>query len=340
MTLLGLRGIFLETIYIENDIKHHPRVKKILHRFKHVKNLIYCDHYGEVFNTKAQNFRLQKKNPALILAKKMNRFALPTPEGFGIGGARNFYFSHMLNCLYDCRYCFLQGMYTSANYVVFVNYDDFKQEIQTIINETQQTTYFFSGYDADSLVFDDITDFVDEFVPFFSGMANTFLELRTKSVNIKKLLTLPSLENIVVAFSFTPHEISKDIEHGVPSVEKRIAAMQQLVAHGYLIGIRLDPLIYATNYKQFYKTLIEALFNKIDLQRIHSVTVGSLRFPKTMYQKLITLYPEDKLLAHPLEKRESHFSYHQELEQEMKSYVYGCLERYISLTKCFECSVL
>ncbi|SVD49612.1 uncharacterized protein METZ01_LOCUS402466, partial [marine metagenome] len=50
---------------------------------------------------------------------------MATPEGYGIGGKNNYYFSHMLNCIYDCRYCFLQGMYRSAHYVLFVNYDEF-----------------------------------------------------------------------------------------------------------------------------------------------------------------------------------------------------------------------
>jgi len=30
-----------------------------------------------------------------------------------------------LNCVYDCEYCYLQGMYPSANIVVFVNFEDF-----------------------------------------------------------------------------------------------------------------------------------------------------------------------------------------------------------------------
>ena len=36
----------------------------------------------------------------------------------------------MLNCVYDCSYCFLQGMFNSANYLVFVNYEDYFKEIE------------------------------------------------------------------------------------------------------------------------------------------------------------------------------------------------------------------
>ena len=36
----------------------------------------------------------------------------------------------MYNCIYDCKYCFLQGLYSSANYLVFVNYEDFLNQIK------------------------------------------------------------------------------------------------------------------------------------------------------------------------------------------------------------------
>jgi spore photoproduct lyase len=71
----------------------------------------------------------RKQAPALILAKKHGKKVLPAPEGYGFEQGSGFYFSHMLNCLYDCRYCFLQGMYRSAHYILFTNYEDFMHDI-------------------------------------------------------------------------------------------------------------------------------------------------------------------------------------------------------------------
>jgi len=105
----------IETVYIEQEIRSHPRVQQILDRVKPAQ-IIDIERYGEVFNPKSQNFRLQKQNPALILASKHSNFVLPAPPDYTIGSDTNYYFSHMLNCIYDCRYCFLQGMYSSANY--------------------------------------------------------------------------------------------------------------------------------------------------------------------------------------------------------------------------------
>ena len=114
----------IETIYIEKKIKNHPRTNFILSKFKKAR-CIEIDRYGEIFNKRNQNFRIQKFSPDLILAHKESGLVLPAPDGFGIGNSKNFYFSHMYNCIYDCRYCFLQGMYSSANYVIFINFEDF-----------------------------------------------------------------------------------------------------------------------------------------------------------------------------------------------------------------------
>ena len=133
----------INTIYIENGVKNHPRTQTILARFDQARQ-ISIDRYGEVFNRRAQNFRLQKLKPALILAQKHSGHILPAPNGFGIGGSKNFYFAHMANCLYDCRYCFLQGMYRSANYIIFVNFEDFDEQIDHLITQhPNEKVYFF-----------------------------------------------------------------------------------------------------------------------------------------------------------------------------------------------------
>ena len=52
------------TIYLEDSIRSHPRAIAILDRYPDIPRVI-CDRYTEVFNPKAQNFRLQKKTQAL-----------------------------------------------------------------------------------------------------------------------------------------------------------------------------------------------------------------------------------------------------------------------------------
>jgi len=329
----------MDTLYIEQAIMEHPRVQRILKQFPAAERII-CQHYGEVFNSNAQNFRVQKKNPALILAQKTGNKVLKTPEGFGIGGQQNYYFSHLLNCIYDCRYCFLQGMYNSANYVLFVNYEDFMAEIAEQARASAQPAYFFSGYDCDSLALEPVTHFLQEFLPFFDQHPNALLELRTKSANIRALLNYKAFDNCVVAFSFTPAVISQAVEHKVPALEKRIKALAKLADQGWKIGLRFDPLIYAHNFEEIYQELIKQIFSELESTAVHSVSIGPLRFPEKMFQKIVNLYPEEKLLAHPFEKRGNNRSYAATLEAEMKQCVTHCLKQYLDQAVIFECNNL
>ena len=82
---------------------------------------------------------------------------------------------------------FLQGAYNSANYLWFVNYEDFQTDISKISKQNDNIKYFFSGYDGDSLIFESFTNFAKEFISFFASIDNAFLELRTKSININLL---------------------------------------------------------------------------------------------------------------------------------------------------------
>ena len=329
----------VDTIYIEQSISGYPRTHEICSRFPKARKIL-CERYSEVFNPKAQNFRLQKKRPALILAEKFKNFLLATPPGYGIGARRNFYFSHMLNCLYDCRYCFLQGMYRSANYVVFVNYEDFDREIrQTVTKYPQQEIHFFSGYDCDSLALEPITGFARFIVPVFRSLSNAWLELRTKSTQIKMLLETDPIPNCIVAFSFTPKEIANALEHQVPSVDKRFEAMLKLQKSGWTLGLRFDPLIYQRGCFEQYSKLFETAFNTLDINQLHSVSLGSFRLPEKMFRKVRKLYPEEKLFAAPLESTQGMISYKASLETELTDYCTEQLLQYIPKDKFFPCSI-
>ena len=167
----------IKNIYYEQKVENHDRTQEFFGRFPQAAK-ISCNHFKEIFNPIGQNFRLQKKNPSLILASQDGKKVHPIPAKYGVGGIRNFYFSHLFNCLYDCRYCFLQGMFPSAHYVLFINYEEFWDDIRNKADEVSNSpSWFFSGYDCDSLALESTTGFVDFFLPKFSKLPHAFLEL-------------------------------------------------------------------------------------------------------------------------------------------------------------------
>ena len=329
----------IQTIYIERNIENHPRVQQILARYGEAEK-IHCDRYGEIFNPKSQNFRLQKQNPALILAHKHDGHVLPAPEGYGVGGERNFYFSHMLNCIYDCRYCFLQGMYQSAHYVVFVNFEDITASIVALSSQFQnQSPWFFSGYDCDSLAFEPVTGFMQHCLGVFETVPGAWLEIRTKSTQIRSLLNRPALGNVVVAFSFTPGDFSRRFENGVPDIHKRIRAMQLLQSKGWLIGLRFDPIMAYHDYQSSYRDMFELIFSKLDHALIHSVSMGEFRMPRGFFKKIKKLYPEEPLYHLHMADDNGMKSFNHSLEQTMFDFCRQQLLRWMPEHKLFNCSI-
>ena len=326
-------------IYVEEAVRDCERTREICRRFPAAR-VVDCDRYGEIFNRSGQNFRLQKRSPALILAAKQGRRVLPAPPGYGIGSSSNFYFSHMLNCVYDCRYCFLQGMYRSAHMVVFVNFDDFKADIEEVLQassscaEPHQGPHFFTGYDCDSLAMEGVTGFVEDFLPFFAAHPEALFELRTKSVRTAPLKS--ALDNVVVAYSLNPAELA-GYERGVPPVRSRIAAAQRLQEAGWPVGLRFDPLVWFAEFQGSYRRLFAETFASVRGDRVHSVSLGTLRLPRPFHRRMEALYPEEALLARGLEETGRETGYPGNLREEMLGFCLDELRGYVPEEAIFPC---
>lgn len=324
-------------IYIEESIVENPVVRDIVARFPNIPQ-VKIQRYGEVFNRKAQNFRLQKLKPALILANKHDKWVLPAPAGYGFGTGESYYFSHMLNCVYDCRYCFLQGMYRSAHYVLFVNYSDFMRDCETKLAGSGNK-YFYSGYDCDSLALEPLSGFATTFIEWFRDKPDCWFELRTKSTQIRGILQLEPAANCVLAYSFTPEDIAQELEHKVPSVQKRIDALKKLQDKGWTVALRFEPVIYQQGLKQKYQVLLKKLFDTIDPDRIHSVSVGMFRIPRDYFNNMRRLYPDDKLLALQYSEVNGLVSYEPHLEQQMVADLKEAISAYIRDDRFYHCTM-
>ncbi|MDT8406498.1 MAG: DNA photolyase [Methylococcales bacterium] len=325
----------IDTIYYEQAVHDHHRTQTVLRRFNNALN-IPIERYSAIFNRKAQNFRQQKSNPALVIAHKPGKLLHPAPTELALGGHHNYYFSHLYNCLYDCRYCFLQGRYRSAHYVWFVNYEDFLAEIQRLAAEhAPEPVYFFSGYDCDSLALEPVTGFAETFIPAVAKVPNAWLELRTKSTQISALLKQSAQPRILVACSLSPQAVIEHVEAKTPSLVRRVEALVKLQQAGWAIGLRFDPIIYHQAYQDQYRALFAYVFQRLEASQIHSVTLGTFRLPETYYKTLQHLYPDAKLLAGPLCQTQGQVTYQSAIIQQMADFCQTELARYLPASRVF-----
>ena len=228
-------------------------------------------------------------------------------------------------------------MYRSANYVVFVNYEDFFAQISETVSESTAVSWFFSGYDCDSIAMEPVTGFMHEALKQFEKLPRAQLEIRTKSTQIRSLLHRDAIANCIVAFSFSPEKVSRTLEHGVPTLEKRIRAMQKLQNNGWKIGLRLDPIVFSPSLQTDYEKLLQKIFSSIDAAQIHSVSYGMFRLPKPFFRKMIKLYPHEKLFSMPLTEQKSQVSFTREIEQKSHTIVHSELLKYVDESVIFPC---
>ena len=328
----------VDTIYVEKEVLSFPVTEKVIQHY-HRANVVSIEKYAEVFNVKSQNFRAQKKRPSLILAKKYGKKIISAPDEYEIGGDENYYFSHMLNCVYDCRYCFLQGMYRSANYLLFANYDDFAEELRAHVRESNaKNPWYFSGYDCDSLALEPITGFANYFLKVFSEqeMSKATLELRTKSTQIRSLLNQETLNNVVVAFSLNPDAVISSVEAGTPELGKRLHAIKSLQDAGWKVGIRFDPVIWHNQFETHYRQFFQTVFETIHSEELDSITLGAVRLPKDFHKKISNLYPEHWLFKAGLELNQKGLvTYNEKASNSLLSFCQTEIEKYVAIDKLY-----
>ena len=127
----------------------------------------------------------------------------------------------------------------------------------------------------------------------------------------------------MVAFSFTPQEISTQLEKGVPSVDSRTKAMIQLAALGWKVGLRIDPLIDCKNFAVLYENLFNQIFKQLPTDALHSVSLGAFRMPAGFFKKIEKQYPKEPLFAGNFKTLKGQCSYPTETEIKLKQF---CIE--------------
>lgn len=294
-------------IYIEKQAIDYPQTKKILEKFKN-SQVIYINNYKNIFDKNYTNLNSKK---ALIVAKLNSNSVSEAPAWYG--HTKNaLFFKTSLNCIYDCSYCYLKWAFKNENMVVFVNYEDIKREIDEKIkmSEFDWDVWFYSSDYSDILWMDWFSWFCEEFIAFFEylnlspsggkypqGDRGIFMEIRTKSWNIKPLLDLWFVpKNTEIAFSLNPQEMIDKYEKWTSSLEARIVAINKLLDLWFNVWLRFLPLLPVKNYEKIYWDFVNELNDKIDFCRINSTFASGLLYTKKDYNKMLSKYPDLDIL--------------------------------------------
>lgn len=321
-------------IYVEKKAYDYPLSKIILEKFKNSK-VIFIDNYNEIFSRNNQNPYIQKLSPSLIIAVKTRELIYKGSRLCHDFKEENFYYTNfILNCLFDCDYCYLKGINLSSYPLFFVNLNDYFLEINKLIKDKKRI-YLSISYDSDILLFERLYPFLEEWLSFAKKNSQVNIEIRTKSTNYKKFLDFDPLENVIISWSLTPEEVISRYERKTPSLIKRLEAASNLLEKGWKINLALDPLIYLDNtWEETYKNFINTIFEKIKIEKINSFTLGVFRIP-SIYLKRMKKFSTSPLAFYPYQTKQGIATYPEDLKIKMINYVKYILEENVDSSKIY-----
>lgn len=320
-------------IYIEEDIIDNETVHSIAQKFAGAKK-ITIKSYKDVFNRTSQNFCAQKNSIKLILAKKRANFIYKGSEVCQNFGYDNFFYAvNAMNCIYDCEYCYLKGMYPSANIVIFINIEDYFNEIDKITSE--QKIYLSISYDTDLLAIENITNFVQRWIDYCRSNKNLTVELRTKSTNIAIFEKNDPFGRFIPSWTLSPQQIIEEYEKGTPSFNTRLNSIKKTAEKGWKVRICFDPLIYVKNFEAIYGQMIDEVFKRINAKDIKDMSVGSFRVSKEYLKRMRKIEPFSDILSYPFEIQDGVCVYMKRHKEYMQNYVINKLKSYIEEEKIY-----
>ena len=275
-------------IYVEKDALNYPLTESVLSKYGSSK-MIEINNYKEIFNRSNQNFQLQKISMKLILAIKKAPYLYPVSSIVQEFDSPNvFYTTPVINCLYNCDYCFLQGMYPSGNMVLFVNENDFFDgtvfEIQK--RKNKKPLYLSISYNTDLLAMENIIPICRNWINFSKSLANLYLEIRTKSGLFSSISDIPSSKNTILSWTLSPDFVSRRYESTAPPLKSRINSIRSAIKKGWKVRLCFDPIITINNWQTIYTNFFKDIFKKINPDHIFDVTIGVFRMNKEYFNRI------------------------------------------------------
>ena len=276
-------------IYVESEAKKYNLTRDCLDRFPNA-NIIEISDYKSFFNRKNQDFQTQKKSIKLILAVKKPPFIYKSTDILQDGGFKNFYYNTpILNCLYNCDYCFLQGMYPSANIVVFVNQNDMKDAVdeKLLSREYPKDPLALSiSYNTDLMAFENILPITRSWINFANTKSDLLIEVRTKSALFNSFSDLSPSNKIIFSWTLSPERVVRKNEFDTPPLERRLSAIQLAISKGWKIRLCFDPVLIYKNWEKDYSDLLDKIIYSVAKNKIYDITVGVFRMGQDYFQRV------------------------------------------------------
>ncbi|OGC36743.1 hypothetical protein A2311_06305 [candidate division WOR-1 bacterium RIFOXYB2_FULL_48_7] len=245
--------------------------------------------------------------------------------------------SQILNCPYNCSYCFLHTFFGREEIVIYRDNEKIIQEVLAYMQSAKGPLRFCTGEYSDSLAMPEAESLAVQLVNVFSRQRKHLLELKTKSINIDRLLSLDHNHQTIISWSVNPPVIIKQEEHDAPDLDKRLLAAQRAVAAGYLVGFHFDPIIYFPGWEKAYESVVREIGETIPTGKIAWISLGCLRFPAAQKELMLNKFKSRVDFSAFLPGEDNKLRYPKVMRIMLFSQLIAFLKKYLPGAYCYLC---
>lgn len=283
-------------IYVEERALARPKTQKILTHFTK-SEVVLIHHYKDVFNRAAQTPALQSRARSLILADESDpRVYAGAPVCQDFGNKAFYYTSTVMNCVYDCDYCYLKGMYGSGDLVVFVDQSATFAAVDKLLEKSP--VYLCISYDTDLAAIEPFTGFIKEWYAFAADRPELTLEIRTKCADQKLLQDLPPLKNVIWAFTLSPDKVAERFENKAPGLSERLAMVRTAMEQGHPVRLCFDPMLRFPGWREAYQQLAGQV-KQLPEDKVRDISIGTFRISAQYLGQMRKNYPGNACAQYP-----------------------------------------
>ena len=239
----------------------------------------------------------------------------------------------MMNCIFDCEYCYLKGMYPSGNLVVFVNLEDIFAELEALL--AQKSIYLCVSYDADLVAIESLTGFVREWIAFTKKYENLTIEIRTKSGRCDLWSNYEACDRVIIAYTVSPQRVAAEYEHFASAPMERIQAAKCAMDSGFPVRLCFDPMIYCKDWRGEYSRLVDDVFSQIDGSKLWDVSIGSFRISQDYLKKMRKDMPCSAVVNFPYDNVNGYYQYPENIRSDMEEFMIQAVSEYVDKDRIF-----
>ena len=236
-----------------------------------------------------------------------------------MGNEHFYYASSMMNCLFDCEYCYLKGMYPSGNLVIFLNLEDIFAEVEALLR--QHPVYLCISYDTDLLAIEPLCGYVKAWTEFTAAHPDLSIEIRTKSGSERLWEGLNPCPRNIFAFTLSPDYVVSHYEHRTGTLTQRLASIRRGMERGFTIRLCFDPMIACPDWRTVYGGMVDEVLRTIPISAVRDVSLGSFRLSDSYLKLMRRNMPDSAVVQYPYVNQNGVYHYGAELTEEMERFM-------------------